>query len=400
MDAVEILTNTDKIKPYFQPIFSADEHRVIGYEVLGRFDYQNQVISLGPFFNDKSIPEDYRLEIDNLILEMALEKMKNSDEHFLLFINRDPNLLMLDHGEEFLQLLQKHLELDDLKKIVLEISEADYKGELDPLYHMLTYFKTYGIRLAIDNLGQESHMDRIAQLSPHILKINMQTLNQSGDSSRDMLYSLGMLARKMGATLLFENIETNYGMHFAWKNGGRYYQGFYLYSPKEGLVHRDVLREKFKEEFHEFIMLEKKKLETIYALTTRFQRRMQDLLAKYKKLSFGTDLLKALGKELEHMCFRLYICDEDGFQKSPNLLKDRGAWVVQEEYRHKNWSWRPYFLENIIKMRNEKRGFLSDLYSDIETGETIRTFSYPLHDHKYLFLDLSYSFLYENEVLL
>ena len=44
-----------------------------------------------------------------------------------------------------------------------------------------------------------------------------------------------------------------------------------------------------------------------------------------------------------------------------------------------------------------KKEFLSDLYSDIETGETIRTFSYPLNTHDYLFIDLSYDFLYQNE---
>ncbi|MFB7641954.1 EAL-associated domain-containing protein, partial [Peribacillus butanolivorans] len=75
-------------------------------------------------------------------------------------------------------------------------------------------------------------------------------------------------------------------------------------------------------------------------------------------------------------------------------------WIVQPNYMNKNWSWRPYFLENIVKMRNEKKGILSDLYSDIETGETIRTFSYPLNNKEYIFFDLSYSYLYENEALL
>ena len=51
-------------------------------------------------------------------------------------------------------------------------------------------------------------------------------------------------------------------------------------------------------------------------------------------------------------------------------------------------------------MRYEKKGILSDLYSDIETGETIRTFSYPLSSKHYLFIDLSYGFLYENDGLL
>ena len=45
------------------------------------------------------------------------------------------------------------------------------------------------------------------------------------------------------------------------------------------------------------------------------------------------------------------------------------------EYYMKNWSWRPYFLENIMKMRFENKARLSDLYADIETGEMVRTFS-------------------------
>ena len=37
MDALDILTDLENVIPYFQPIFSADEQRVIAYEVLGRY---------------------------------------------------------------------------------------------------------------------------------------------------------------------------------------------------------------------------------------------------------------------------------------------------------------------------------------------------------------------------
>ena len=37
MDPLEVLTNLDNVVPFFQPIFSADEHRIIGYEILGRY---------------------------------------------------------------------------------------------------------------------------------------------------------------------------------------------------------------------------------------------------------------------------------------------------------------------------------------------------------------------------
>ncbi len=53
-----------------------------------------------------------------------------------------------------------------------------------------------------------------------------------------------------------------------------------------------------------------------------------------------------------------------------------------------------------MKMQIRKKGFFSDVYSDIETGESIRTFSYPIDQKHYLFLDLPYSYLYENEGLL
>ena len=89
---------------------------------------------------------------------------------------------------------------------------------------------------------------------------------------------------------------------------------------------------------------------------------------------------------------------EDGFQTSPNIVRYSGKWIVQEEYMQKNWSWRPYFLKTIITMRNDQKGELSDSYSDIETGEIIRTFSVPLNAQEYLFIDISYNYLFEHDI--
>ena len=36
MDPIDVLTNLEKLKAYYQPIFSADEHVVVGYEVSGK----------------------------------------------------------------------------------------------------------------------------------------------------------------------------------------------------------------------------------------------------------------------------------------------------------------------------------------------------------------------------
>lgn len=101
MDADKILANLKQVVPFYQPIFSADTHQVIGYEILGRIEDQSKYTSLEPFIYDESIPEEYRNEVDNYILDEALKEIKANGEEFKIFINRDPDLLMYDHGEEF-----------------------------------------------------------------------------------------------------------------------------------------------------------------------------------------------------------------------------------------------------------------------------------------------------------
>ncbi|MEH7882965.1 EAL-associated domain-containing protein [Bacillus sp. JJ1609] len=404
MDALDILTDLDNVIPYFQPIFNAEEHRIVGYEILGRYKSEKETISLGPFFLDENIPEEYRIEVDNTVLTKALEIASLSEKDDVMwFVNRDAELLMLDGGEQFLQLIlsfkEKGIHPD---QIVLEISDRKYGKENSHIEHLLSYYKSYGIKIAIDKVGNESnHLDRIADLEPEILKIDMSSLrsNSAGSAYLDVLHSLSILARKIGATLLFENIETTYQLQFAWKNGGRFYQGFYLQKPYEALVSRTILKEKLKKEIHGFILSEKKRLQSFFDLRSALNSKFQDLISRNKKIHNSSELLMSLGKSLDGKAFRMYICDEDGFQKSPNLYKAGEKWLLQPEYLDKNWSWRPYFLENIIRMRTGKKGILSDRYSDIETGEVIRTFSLPLNETEFLFVDLSSAYLSQKEGL-
>ncbi|CAH2716515.1 putative EAL-domain containing protein YkuI [Neobacillus rhizosphaerae] len=403
MDALEILSDLENCFPYFQPIISADEQRVIAYEVLGRYQSEGNIISLGPFFQDDQIPDEYKFEVDLLIVRKALEKALELEEDVSIFINRNAELLMYGHGEPFLQeLLTFEKRGLRLQRIVLEISERKYQGDLNQFDHLLQYYRTYGIKIAIASIDSESpNFERIGQLDPNILKINLQALKSSatGMNFNDVLFSLSLLARKIGATLLFENIEMSYQLQFAWKNGGRYYQGYYLHPPSAEFIQRDLLKYRLKEKFHDFISYEKRKLEAVFNTAEYFQAKVQEMVFKNRKAGYE-ELFQALIKEMDQMAFRMYVCDGDGFQKSANIIKSKSGWSSQSEYIDKNWSWRPYFLENIIKMRHEQKGILSDLYCDIETGETIRTFSFPMNGNDYLFIDLSYQYLFEHDQLL
>lgn len=403
MDPLEILTNKESLLPFFQPIFSADDQQIIGYEILGRIKVDQEFHSIGSFFEDESVPEEYRVEIDDFITRKALKEI-HQVEDIVIFINRNPNLLMLDRGESLLHLLLGFKERGfDLKRIVLEITEHNFLGDIEQLGHVLTYLRTYGIKLAIDNVGKEgSNLDRLRLLNPDILKVDLSLLRQTttAGSYLDILYSLSLLARKIGSALLYEDIEMLFQLQYAWRNGGRYYQGFYLARPSNTIIDRDYRKDLLKQEFHSFITHEKRKLSAQYEICNEFTNRMIQLNTKLKTKDYD-QILNQVSQVFSKESFRIFICDGEGFQQSANYYKSsQGEWNLQGEYKNKNWSWRPYFLENIVRMNFDKRGILSDLYSDIETGEIIRTFSFPLSDQLYIFIDLSYNFLFEHENLL
>ena len=73
-----------------------------------------------------------------------------------------------------------------------------------------------------------------------------------------MISAIGSLAYKIGANLLFEDIETVYQLQFAWKNGGRFYQGPYLANPAMTFVDKDILKERFKKNASNLLLLKRK----------------------------------------------------------------------------------------------------------------------------------------------
>ncbi|MGN1401889.1 MAG: EAL-associated domain-containing protein [Bacillus sp. (in: firmicutes)] len=399
MDVMDVLTNLEQLQPFFQPIFSADEHSVVGYEIAPRYVNDSGVIGLEAFLEDESIPEEYRMDIDTIILKSALEKISTAEGDFSIFIHVNPQLMMLDHGESFLALIKEKLGEEHLSRVVIEFPDFKKAEDMMSFGHLLNYYRTYGIKIAVDHVDLNSNFDRIASLSPHILKVNLDSLTyKEWDTHREVIHSLGELARKIGAVLMFESIETVYQLQFAWKSGGRYYQGIYLAEPAPSFIEKDVLKERFKKECHSFIVSEKKSLEQKFQKKEQLKESIEEAVNKWKPTSTSLPQLISLAKQLEGVSFRLYICDEDGFQVSPNICKANGQWLIQNEYIDNNWSWRPYFLKTIIKMRNSQKGQLSDPYSDIETGETIRTFSIGLQEKEYLYVDISYDYLFEHDI--
>ncbi len=403
MDPLDIIDNMDKIMPVFQPIVSAVKHDVIGYELLGRFLEPDGTKSLGEFFNDPEVPDEFKTEVDQRLLEMALDQLLLQNNDCLLFINRNARQLMAGDGEDFLKILLEYQKRGfPLERIVLEITEHDFNEDFDTLNHLLLYFKTYGIQIAVDHVGaKSSNIDRIRQLRPHILKIDMSiSRHHQPDAFQDIIHSLSMLAHRIGARLLYEYIEDNHQLYFAWKHGGHYYQGYYLAHPNPALLTTDSLSIHVGEKVKEFVHREKTMVSERLAYTARSEEKLKRLMGKWQSPDFADLFIREVQPFFEMESFRIYICNSNGEQVSSNFRKTAGYWHGEPQHIGSHWAFRPYFLENMMLMKANHKGRLSDIYADIETGEMIRTFSYPLSDECFLFIDLSYDFLSENDYLL
>ncbi|CDQ19394.1 EAL domain, c-di-GMP-specific phosphodiesterase class I (or its enzymatically inactive variant) [Halobacillus karajensis] len=403
MDPLDILGNLHKIKPAFQPIVSAINHGVIGHEVLARYEGDGEWHSLGPFFHDPDVPEEFKVEVDQHILKLAIEEMLESGTEGLLFINRNAKQLMINDGDDLLQSLLVFAQKGfDMERIVIEVTEHDFDEDFESLNHLLLYYKTYGIQIAVDHIGaKSSNIDRIRLLEPHILKIDTGIIRkQNGDLFHDIMYSMSMLAHRIGAALLFENIEDDYQLHFAWKHGSRYYQGFYLGKPKFKPVDHQSLAINIGEKMAGYVQREKGLLEQRHDFIRKWESKVKGLLSKWEGPKKADAFIEGVTQEFHEESFRMFICHIDGQQVSSNFRKKEEIWELEPYKRGSNWAFRPYFLESVMQMKALHTGLLSDLYSDIETKEMVRTFSFPLTDQHFLFIDLRYAYLYEHECLL
>lgn len=60
--------------------------------------------------------------------------------------------------------------------------------------------KTFGFKIALDEIGKESKLDQILMLEPTVLKININQLNYNAWGSQSHVFTtIQSLAIKMGA---------------------------------------------------------------------------------------------------------------------------------------------------------------------------------------------------------
>jgi len=226
------------LKSAFQPIFRFADGTlsIAAFEGLIRPFRDGEAVAPGNFF--RSIPAGDRLHVETLTRTLhLLNAGEFLDPAAMLFVNFDPSVFSEREiaekalREMRLTLHEAHI---DPKRIVCEVTEQKSTSQ-QALSGFVQALRDHGFRIAVDDYGaEESDMERVAALSPDIVKFDAHWITRLMDSRPGFALLTVMVAefRSRGITVVFEGIEETWQLEMAEEAGADMVQGFVLARPE------------------------------------------------------------------------------------------------------------------------------------------------------------------------
>jgi hypothetical protein len=277
-------------------------------------------------------------------------------------------------------------------RIIIEITEL--AGSITNLKHIATQYQKHGIRVAIDDFGAGySQLNRVAELEPELIKIDMGLLKEAslGGVKGDILLSLSSLAKRTGSQIICEGIETEHEFHFAIECGADFIQGWIFYPAMETPLDSKTTINKTIALKQSYLSRKRSRTKN----TTHQNNLVSNHIEKIRKhIENITDHHYKLttsdrARMTEEGILRYYLCNEQADQISPNFELFNGNFIVSSPTPCANWSHRPYFsllygIENLVDAHIVD----SPPYKDRCSGLLCKTFGTFLSNQTILLVDV------------
>jgi diguanylate cyclase (GGDEF)-like protein len=209
----------------FQPLVSLSTGKVLGYEALSRFPEPPGRAPDSWFSQAARCGMGPRLEA--LALRAALGREGRPAGTFLS-VNVSPSALA---SREVQAALPR-----DMTGIVVEITEQEVPDDLDALEAHLAELRLRGARIALDDAGAGySGLQQVMRVQPDIIKLDRSLVQgvHEDPAKEALIDSFVRFARRTGASVLAEGIETMDELRLLADLDVSYGQGFALARPAE-----------------------------------------------------------------------------------------------------------------------------------------------------------------------
>jgi len=231
-ELISILDNK-QLTPFFQPIVSLKQKRIIGYEALVQGPPESSLSSSLSLFNEAE-RLDLGEKLEYICSELIVKKYAELSLGDKLFIKITPSVL-LDYGfknkEEILALLERYQIKPTSLVIVLKALHSI--GDYQLLKDAILYYRNIGFQLAIDDLGCFSDLRLWAELLPNYVKIDNHFI-QGIDKDvvkYNFVRAIQNIASCLNCFLIVDGIESEAELRTTHKLGINYVQGYYFSKP-------------------------------------------------------------------------------------------------------------------------------------------------------------------------
>lgn len=211
--SLDVAIGRREFRPYYQPIFSLNDYRILGCEILMRWVLADGRV-LPPSAFIPLAESTGRIEIMTWqMLRIALAELRGvtaSDGEFKISFNVVPrHFLSTTFEAELKQVVRQSGTAPG--QLVLELTERDELSDLERARQTIQALQEGGFRFALDDVGVgHSGLSHIQSLRPDTLKIDKFFVDGLGaDMAANVVVDmLVRLARELGMSVVAEGVET------------------------------------------------------------------------------------------------------------------------------------------------------------------------------------------------
>lgn len=218
---------------FFQPILDPAALHIVGHEALVRCPPTSTCRSPLELF-ERATVEGRSIELDLLLIELAIERFRASRAPGKVFVNVMPATLFV--GSRLSQVISSAVAATGLaaSDIVLEITEHGPSIEPIDMIRAIEPLRELGCQIAIDDLGAGTSGLKIwAELRPEFVKVDHYFVDRidTDPVAAEMMRALLDMAHVMGSRVIAEAVERARQCELLRNMGVDYLQGYFLGRP-------------------------------------------------------------------------------------------------------------------------------------------------------------------------
>lgn len=224
-----------EITPWIQPIVDAQSRRIMGGEVLLRWQHPRRGFIPPDVFITVAEQKGLIKDITRDCFSSVITAIKNIEvycsEPLIICLNISATQLLDENVVSLCKNFQANVHASSFR-IVLEITEREFIGESEQTSKIINCLKNTGVSLSLDDFGTgNANYNFITLFGPEYLKIDKSfTANVGKDElSSTVVESIISLAGKTRCKVIAEGIETEEQSSMLYSMGAHLLQG-YLFS--------------------------------------------------------------------------------------------------------------------------------------------------------------------------